>query len=286
MRSALAQQTRVGATEGMRPSLVEALGEFRAPLEATMLWLQAFTYPWPHAEVGKCKVVMLIPGFMAGDMTLVPLANFLRFLGHRPVMSGIWSNSSCPREVLGLLTRRLKRVEERHGSPIVIIGQSLGGVYARELAHRFPAQIERVITLGSPIKAPREHANVAVQAVASSVARMRGRAEGCLSENCTCGLTISEGAPKDVATTVVYSRTDGVVHWQACVDRSASPLVENLEVMGSHVGMGINAQVYRIIAERLVAPPVQPRDDESGRVRRLTPVRRRGESPEGPSARA
>src|SRR5262249_24834425 len=90
-----------------RLTMLEALGEFRVPLEATMLWLQAFTYPWPHAEPGKGKLVMLIPGFMAGDITLAPMANFCRMMGHRTVMSGIWSNTHCPRESLERLSAKL-----------------------------------------------------------------------------------------------------------------------------------------------------------------------------------
>ncbi len=114
--------------------------------------------------------------------------------------------------------------------------------------------VERVITLGSPIRMPRRHANLAVQAVARSVAAIRGRAEGCLSEACQCGLMLSDESPAGVPTTHVYSRTDGVVHWESCVDFSGAPTVENVEVMGSHVGMGVNADVYRVIADRLSMP--------------------------------
>jgi len=237
-----------------RPTMLDALGEFRVPLEATMLWLHAFTYPWPHAEPGKGKLVMFIPGFMAGDVTLAPMANFCRMMGHRAVTSGIWSNSDCPREALEHLSKRLTQVTDRHHGPVVVIGQSLGGVYARELGHRHPDSIERVITLGSPLGPIREAANILVQAVARSVARVRGKAEGCLSESCSCGLSMSNRHPAKVPTTVVYSRTDGVVNWQSCLDRSGSPMVENVEVMSSHVGMAVNPEVYKIVASRLVLP--------------------------------
>ncbi len=237
-----------------RPSMLDALGEFRVPLEATMLWLNALTYAWPHAIPGHGKTVMFIPGFMAGDITLAPMANFCRFLGHRSVMSGIWSNSSCPREVLELVGARIERVVERHGGPVIVIGHSLGGVYAREIGRRYPSVVERVITMGSPITRPRDAANMAVQAVANSVAALRGRAEGCLSENCSCGLSISSTEPPCVPITDIYSRTDGIVHWQSCIDRSGSPIVENVEVHCSHVGMAVSAEVYKIIAARLILP--------------------------------
>ncbi len=234
--------------------MLDALGEFRVPLEATILWMHAFTYPWPHAEPGKGKLVMLIPGFMAGDITLAPMANFCRMMGHRPVMSGIWSNSECSRDAIARLGVRLMQITDRHGGPAIVIGHSLGGVYARELGHRHPERIERVITMGSPLGPVRGAANILVQAVARSVAKMRGKAEGCLSESCSCGLSISNRLPDNVPTTVIYSRTDGVVNWQACLDRSGSPAVENVEVMSSHVGMAVSADVYKVIASRLVLP--------------------------------
>lgn len=152
------------------------------------------------------------------------------------------------------LNARLELAYEKFDQPIVIIGQSLGGVYARELAREQPELVERVISLGSPIRMPRGHANIAVQYVANTVAVLRGRAHGCLSEQCQCGLMLSDESPADVPTTHIYSRTDGVVHWESCVDLSGSPTVENVEVMGSHVGMGLNADVYRIIADRLALP--------------------------------
>jgi hypothetical protein len=137
---------------------------------------------------------------------------------------------------------------------LVIVGQSLGGVYARELARERPEMVERVISLGSPIRMPRRHANIAVQYVARSVAALRGKADGCLSEDCKCGVILSDDSPAGVPTTHIYSRTDGVVHWESCIDLSGTPTVENVEVMGSHVGMGLNADVYRIVADRLAEP--------------------------------
>jgi triacylglycerol lipase len=242
------------ALKPKRPSLFEALAEFRVPLEASVYWLGALTHPWPRVRPDNSKVVMLIPGFMAGDVTLAPLANFCRWLGHRAVYAGILSNSECPRETMRKLNARLELAYEKFGERVVIIGQSLGGVYARELARERPEMVERVISLGSPIRMPRRHANIAVQYVAKSVAALRGKADGCLSEECKCGVILSDDSPADVPTTHIYSRTDGVVHWESCIDLSGTPTVENVEVMGSHVGMGLNADVYRIIADRLAEP--------------------------------
>jgi pimeloyl-ACP methyl ester carboxylesterase len=258
MAASVAYRSAVPSSEPRRPTLIDALGEFRVPLEATVFWLGALAHPWPHANGENRKIVMLIPGFMAGDMTLAPLATFVRWLGHRVVFAGIWSNSKCPRETMRDLSERLDLVYEKYEQTVTVVGQSLGGVYARELAREQPHKVERIVSLGSPIKKPRHAANLAVQAVARSVAAFRGRAEGCLTEECKCGMMLSDEAPARVPATHVYSRTDGIVHWHSCVDMSGSPTVENVEVMGSHVGMGLNADVYRVIADRLALPPRPP----------------------------
>lgn len=192
---------------------------------------------------------------MASDLTLVPLAGFCQWLGHRTFFTGIRSNSRCPRETVLHLQRNLERIHSRAGQRVVVIGQSLGGVYARELATRCPEMIERVITLGAPLRAVENSSNSLVLAAARLIALLRRMDDGCLSESCSCGMTLlAERHPGEVPTTVLYSRTDGVVHWESCIDRSGSRSAENVEVMASHVGMGLNADVYRVVADRLAAP--------------------------------
>jgi triacylglycerol lipase len=250
----IAQNRSRKATQPKRPSMLNALSELRVPLEASIYWVGALARPWPHAQPENVKVVMLIPGFLAGDLTLAPLANFCRWLGHCAVHAGILSNSECPRETMRKLDERLVLAYKKFEQPIVAIGHSLGGVYAREIARKQPEMVERVITLGSPIRQLRLHTNLAVEAVARSVAAIRGKARGCLSKECQCGLMLSDESPADVPTTHIYSRTDGLVHWESCIDLSGAPRVENVEVMGSHVGMGLNVEVYRVIADRLALP--------------------------------
>ncbi len=260
MANAAAYSSLNGANP-RRPSLFDALGEFRVPLEATMTLWSAITSKWPVVDRDQRKIVMLIPGFMAGDSSLIPLANFLHRRGHRTIFGGIVSNSDCPRDTVRRLSSRLIQARERFGQRIVVIGQSLGGVYARELARMNPDAVERVITLGSPIRQPRDAANVAVQAVAQSMAMLRGRADGCLSESCRCGMMMNDIAPIGVPITAIYSRSDGIVHWQSCIDHTQSRSVENVEIPGSHCGMGMNVSAYRIIADRLAGPqrPVEAR---------------------------
>ncbi len=239
------------AAGGRRPSPLHSLFELRVPIEAALFWIHGIQHPWPRVERADRKVVMFIPGFMAGDLSLAPLSMFCQWLGHKTEYAGIWSNSNCPRETVEHLEKRLERIHQRHQQPVVVIGQSLGGVYARELAARHPERIERVITLGSPIRGARDSAAHLVSAAAAMIARARRLKQGCMTESCSCGMKLSERQPTEVPTTVVYSRTDGVVHWESCVDRSGSRAVENVEVMASHIGMGLNSDVYRVVADRL-----------------------------------
>src|ERR1700683_956988 len=175
MTPAIAQISSRNKLQPKRPSMLDALGEFRVPLEASIYWLRAVAHPWPHVGPQDAKVVMLIPGFMAGDMTLAPLANFCRWLGHRAVYAGILSDSECPRETMSKLNVRLALAYEKFEQQIVVIGQSLGGVYAREIAREHPEMVERVISLGSPIRMPRRHANLAAHAGVRSARSVSGR---------------------------------------------------------------------------------------------------------------
>src|SRR5260370_36767111 len=113
--------------------MFDALGEFRVPLEASIYWLGALTHPWPRVSPRNAQVVMLIPGFMAGDMTLAPLANFCRWLGHRALYAGIPSNSECPREAMRKLNARLALAYEKFEKPTVVIGQSHAARYSRAI---------------------------------------------------------------------------------------------------------------------------------------------------------
>ena len=238
-----------------RPFLINSLLELRAPMEAALFWVNGIQHPWPQAEGDHRKSIMLIPGFMASDMSLAPLAMLCTWLGHKAFFTGIRSNSNCPRETLADLEYHLERISQQVGARVTIVGQSLGGVYARELAARLPDLVERVVTLGSPIRFVEEMSNPLVMAMAKLIARMRNMDAGCLSQSCPCGMGIVERESVEVPTTVVYSRTDGVVHWESCVDRSGAANVENVEVMASHCGMGLNSDVLRVVADRLASPP-------------------------------
>ena len=242
---------------GQRPSFLHSLFELRVPMEMALFWVYGIHQQWPHvAKHGNRKSIMLSPGFMAGDSSLAPLAGLCKWLGHKTFFTGIKSNSDCPRETARLLEQHLKRIHEDEGR-VVVIGQSLGGVYARELAARRPELVERIITLGSPVELSDDSTSPLLSAMAVRIARLRNLEEGCLTHACPCGMRMSERIPEEVPTTVVYSKTDGVVHWTSCIDRSGANNVENIEVLSSHCGMGLNTDVLKVVADRLARAPRQ-----------------------------
>src|SRR5439155_5526902 len=139
-------------------TLLNLLQEFRAVGEFAKFAGNAWTWRWSGRAV-RSRSILLIPGFLAGDATLYPFANWLRSRGHQVFFSGILANTDCPRRVIDRLANIVAERYARAGEKLVVIGHSLGGIYARELGRRLPECIEQVILLGSPIKDPHLHSN-------------------------------------------------------------------------------------------------------------------------------
>jgi len=224
---------------------INLLHEFRAMGEFAGFATSAWT--WRLGErAERPKSILLIPGFMAGDSTLYPFANWLRARGHRVFFSGIMANADCPRRAVDRLGGILTEQYERAGSKLVIIGHSLGGIYARELARRFPDKVEQIILLGAPIHAPLEHANPYVVMVAKLTRRLRHHSSCDLGT--ICGMN-GDAPPPGVRETLIYSKNDGIVDWSSCIERG--PNVEAVEVSGTHVGLPYNFETLSVIKERI-----------------------------------
>ncbi|MFI5317789.1 MAG: alpha/beta fold hydrolase, partial [Myxococcota bacterium] len=149
-------------------------------------------------------------------------------------------NTGRVRERLPRVQRRVARMAEAAGEAVRLIGWSLGGVFARETARSWPELVQRVITLGSPIVGGPKYTRAAPVY----------RGQGLDLDAIEAALAARESTPIRVPITAIWSRADGIVAWQACVDRR-SPDVENVEVSATHLGLGFAADVYRVIAERL-----------------------------------
>lgn len=236
-----------------RPTPLGILTEWRFVPEA-MSWLSAMHKRWPHPESGQGRVVLFLPGFLAGDVSLAPMASFCSALGHRTEFSGIISNVSCPTSMLEFLTQRLQRLNAQYDQPVTIVGHSLGGLYARQLAHRYPELVEQVITMGSPLHAPTDSCHFAVHALVNTLDLLRPNHHSCLSGTCGSHFSLEHNGPLPVPVTIIYSPIDGVVHWESCIDRLTFN-ARHVEHRTSHCGMAVSPQVFATVAETLASAP-------------------------------
>ncbi|HZU78077.1 MAG TPA: alpha/beta fold hydrolase [Dehalococcoidia bacterium] len=199
--------------------------------------------------------VLLIPGLMAGDWAMRPLSTHLRRRGFTTVHAGIGLNIGCTTELLDRLEARLEVTVREHGERAAVVGHSRGGTLAKLLVQRRPRDVAGLVALASP--------NVDPLAVSRSVlwqlrtlnrlsaAGFRGLlAADCLSGACAESALreLQRPLPRDVPYVLLYSKTDGVVDWQACHD----PDADLIELRGSHMQMAISPDVRRIVTAALI----------------------------------
>jgi triacylglycerol lipase len=198
--------------------------------------------------------VVLVPGFLAGDLSLAFLAATLRQRGFRTYRSHIRANVGCTLDAAAQLEARLESVAIRRGSRVRIVGHSLGGMLARGVAVRRPDLVSGVVTMGSPMLAPGAHHLALTASVDVLVRLSRAGVPGLMSEDCVGGSCARqsfeesrEPLARDIACTAVYSRRDGIVDWRACVDPIAAPV----EVTASHLGMAVDPRVIDLVSAAL-----------------------------------
>ncbi len=204
---------------------------------------------------GNGRPVLLVPGFLAGDGSLGTMTKWLRANGYWTSRAGIRANVGCSQDACRRIEARLEVLADRTGEKVAIIGQSRGGVLARVIAYRRPDLVSGVVALGAPtVSMLKVHPLVLLQ-VGLVGALGTGRVPGLMSLSClrgACCEPFRTDLPADFPASVrylsVYSRSDGVVDWRACLDPAADELVE---VRASHVGMAVSEQVYRLLAGAL-----------------------------------
>jgi pimeloyl-ACP methyl ester carboxylesterase len=197
---------------------------------------------------GNGRPVMLIPGFLAGDWTLRTPFDWLRRVGYKPRMGGVSFNVMYSEVMLRPLIDSLQQVHRRTGARVALVGHSRGGVLAKVLSHRRPDLVEQVITLGSPLGNPFDIHPLTMAGVrAAHVYNVFRYGHPATVEK---RFLRDLAAQPRVPMTSIYSRSDGVVNWKAC----RRPDINSIEVKGSHVGLALNPEVYRILAHLLPAP--------------------------------
>ena len=195
---------------------------------------------------GDQHPVLLLPGFGADDQSTLPLRSVLRAQGYWAHSWHLGRNIGPTASIVGGMRQRLEELHDRHGRTVTLIGQSLGGIYARALARQDPDPVRQVITLGSPYRM--------VDGDRSAAQRMWERLKHLHDGD--LGLAAEreqDRPPLRVPATSIYSRTDGVASWQTCIDEVRASC-ENIEVRGSHIGMGVNPAVIVAILDRLAQP--------------------------------
>lgn len=197
-----------------------------------------------HAPRGDGHPVLVLPGLGAGDPSTWVLRRFLRARGYYVHGWRLGRNVGPTRRIADGLTALLDRLAEQHGQAVSIVGWSLGGIYARLLAQRSPAQVRQVITLGSPFRLTAATPTRA-QWLFNRYSHLH------VTQPVSADRTYSE--PLSMPATSVYSRTDGVVSWRSCLDVDG-PLSENIAVIGSHCGLGHHPAVLWMLADRLAQP--------------------------------
>src|SRR3954449_4581361 len=166
---------------------------------------------------GDGHPVLVLPGLLGGDLSTLFLRSYLRWLNYSVSGWDLGRNFGPTQTVVNGLRGRLAKMADAAGEPVSLVGWSLGGLYAHDLARRTPSTVRQVVTLGSPL-------------------RRAGHRAGA--------------GPLRVPATAVYTRSDGIVPWQSC-RLPAGKRRENVEVYGSHIGLAQNPTVLHLLADRL-----------------------------------
>ncbi len=220
---------------GLGLFLAEARGilEFNASLLVSPLLLTA-----PR---GDGHPVLALPGFLAGDVSMLPLRRYLAVLGYDAHGWRMGRNIGGINKMRAALLDRLSQIHHASGRKVSVVGWSLGGVYARDLALRAPEMVRYVVTLASPF---------ANDIRATNATRLYEALSGeTVGTNPELEAAIAGDLP--VPATSLYSKSDGIVNWRTCLSRP-SDRSENIEVhLASHVGIGVNPAALWAVADRL-----------------------------------
>ena len=217
--------------------------ELRAPWEFGAVLPAWFTLQ--RAPMGDGHAVIVFPGLAAGDASTIPLRAYLRGRGYKASGWNQGFNFGPRAGVLKTARWQLDEAAATSGGKVSLIGWSLGGIYARELAKEAPHLVRSVISLGTPFSGSPKSTNAWRIYELTSGRDIR-------RETRQYDLPTAPAAP----TTSIFSRTDGVVAWQASIQApcKVNPHTENIEVLASHVGLGLNPSAWWAMADRLAQP--------------------------------
>lgn len=190
---------------------------------------------------GDGHPVIFFPGFVASDRSTKPMRQLLEELGYDTYGWGLGRNLKFNAVREAKMNLLLEKVYKTHDRKVSLVGWSLGGVFAREVAKSNPHMVRSVISLGSPISGDMEHSNAG-----RLYEFFNGKPDKTMEARLS---TIAEAPP--VPTTSIYTKTDGVVAWKGSIQRPGKTPSENICVPASHIGLGVNPLVMYALADRL-----------------------------------
>ncbi len=219
------------------PSVRAGLRELGSGLAATRLVAAAPRLA--RAPRGDGHTVLDLPGWRAPEVSGAPVRAYLRRLGYDARGWGLGTNAGRPERDARRVADLVRRLADESGRPVSLVGWSLGGVIAREVARRHPDVVRRVITYGTPVVGG-----------ATFTAVARAYPPDVRAEAAAAVARLDADSPITVPLTAIYTRRDGVVAWPSCIDR-VSPDVEHVEVASTHIGLGLDPDVWAVVADRL-----------------------------------
>lgn len=196
------------------------------------------------APRGNGQPVLVLPGLITTDRATVALRQFLQSKGFSTYGWDMGRNLGPLPGVEDGMVARIDELYEKYGQTVSLVGWSLGGIYARQLAKMMPKKVRQVVTLGSPFRGdPR----------ATNAWRVYQMASGQTVDESDRHMGGAMHKAPPVPTTAIYSKTDGICAWQNCIEQE-SPTTENIEVKASHCGLGHHPAAVYAIADRLAQP--------------------------------
>lgn len=222
------------------PPRARTMGEWRTFLQP--LRLLGASARLAAAPRGNGRVAVDIPGYKSPESAMAPIRMFLRSKGHDARSWGLGTNRGDPEQDRMRLIDRLESLVARSGRPVNLVAWSLGGTIAREAARLRPDLVHRVVAYGSPFIGGPSYTvagGFADEAECQRIAAMQER--------------LDREQPVQVPITTIFSRRDGVVNWRACLDHYSAQ-VTHVEVGSTHIGLGVDPDVWVAVANALAAP--------------------------------
>lgn len=216
------------------PGPREWLAESRA-----ILSLAKLARGWSSLKVAPAKspkTLLVLPGYMGAEGSTRMIVSVLRKAGHQAHDWGLGRNHGNLKKLIPKIQSRIDQLTQASDTSVVLVGWSLGGVIAREIARQSPLQIERVITLGSPVIGGPKYT------ITAGIYKHTGQDLEKIERE------VADRFSTPITRPIVslYSRLDGVVAWEACIDRW-SPDVRHIQVNCAHLGMGFDPEVLALL---------------------------------------